>query len=266
MSGVSTSDFYERFWSAGGHAPAGNLHGGLRDLLATHVQPTDACLDLGCGDGGTCGVWLSENAREYVGVDISSGAVALARSRGLKAQQIKSVGALPFNDRSFDAVVCSEVLEHLLEPQVAIAEAKRVLRPGGLLLVTTPNAVYWRRRLDLARGIVDPYGDALSIAEPWRDPHIRFFTPTTLGRLLGYAGFEGVAVVGHSEKPLLVDVPIARRWVEHVEPAPPHRWALRTPLGSRLLNSGQGRVQTRLIRRAPAWWALRLAAVARKPS
>lgn len=199
---------YDAYWSVAGESLNPGLSTGLRELLAANVRPSDDCLDLGCGDGRTCGPWLTENARSYVGVDISAEAVALARERGLDARKIDDAGGLPFAEDSFDAVICTEVLEHLFQPQAAVAEAYRVVRPGGLILVTVPYAAYIRRRFELAlRGVFDPYGDACSVSEPWRDPHIRFFTAEPLARLLGSGGFEGVTVSGHSEKPLASFVP-----------------------------------------------------------
>jgi SAM-dependent methyltransferase len=134
--------------------PAENA--GLVALLQGSVAPGDDCLDLGCGDGSACGPWLSEHAGTYLGVDISERALELARARGLKTRRIEDNGKLPFPDESFDVVVCSEVLEHLLEPQAAVSDAWRVLRPSGLIVVTVPNAAYIRRRYQLAvRGIFD---------------------------------------------------------------------------------------------------------------
>src|SRR5581483_8007533 len=101
---------------------------------------------------------------------------------------------LPFADDSFDFAVSIEVLEHLFEPQKAIAEIHRVLRPGGKLIVTVPNVSHWRNRVDLGVfGRWNPRGDHLSASQPWRDAHIRFFTVRTLGKLVEGCAFEIVA-------------------------------------------------------------------------
>ena len=232
---MSAERFYDAYWAKSGESLSSGVSEGLCELLARHVRPSDDCLDLGCGDGSSCGPWLTANARSYLGVDVSGEAIVRARARGLDAQKIADIGELPFQTGTFGAVICTEVLEHLLEPAAAVKEALRVLQPGGLLLVTVPNAAYVRRRFDLAlRGMFDPYGDALSLSEPWRDPHIRFFTVVSLAHLLGSTGFEGVVVSGHSEKALA-----------RVVPSRLHHW---------------------LMARLPAWFALRLGAAARKPS
>jgi SAM-dependent methyltransferase len=212
---MNDQGYYELYWSKGGYGHNAQTDGApepLRSLFQRYVHPSDHTLDLGCGDGGTSGVYLSEHARSYVGVDVSEAAVELAEGRGLTAMQIETAAALPFAAGSFDVVVCSEVLEHLFEPHLAVAEAFRVLRPGGRMIVTVPNVAYWRDRVDALLGIWQPGGDDRGRAEPWRSPHVRFFRPATLKRLLGEAGFDDVAVIG-LPSPLLGSVPVLRNLI-----------------------------------------------------
>lgn len=209
--GIDKNDYYERYWSASGYnlrrevAPEE-----LRPLFAEHVRPVDDCLDVGCGDGAN-GVYLAAHAHSYVGVDVSQTAVDLTRARGLKALRVTGASALPFDDHSFDIVVCVEVFEHLFTPQLAAAEARRVLRPDGRLIVTVPNAAYWRDRIDALFGVWQPGGDDRGRAEPWRSPHIRFFRPATLKQMLMDAGFVRVDVAG-LPSPLLGRIPIVRQF------------------------------------------------------
>ena len=140
-------------------------------------------------------------ARSYAGVDISARAVERARARGLAAQEIDELAALPFPGASFDAVVCVEVLEHLLFPMEAVRELGRVLRPNGVFIATVPNMAYWRRRLDIAVfGQFHPLGTAEGARRPWQDPHLRFFTRRSFRRLFVEAGFA-CRVVGDSMLP-----------------------------------------------------------------
>jgi SAM-dependent methyltransferase len=104
-----------------------------------------AVLDIGCGTGyGTAA--LAEPASSATGIDLAPNAIAYARSHyqhphlGFVAG---SATALPFADASFDLITAFEVIEHLQDGNQLLAEARRVLRPGGVLLVSTPNATYY---------------------------------------------------------------------------------------------------------------------------
>lgn len=100
-------------------------------------------LDAGCG-GGLVTVALARHGHNVTGIDPAAGAVEYAHSSA-GAQGLQelahfhrgSIYTLPFADSSFDAVVCSDVLEHLTDLPSALREMRRVLRPGGLLLVDT---------------------------------------------------------------------------------------------------------------------------------
>ena len=95
-------------------------------------------LDAGCGTGSI--LKQLGNAAKNVGVDLSPEAVSFCRRRGLNNVHQADICALPFDDASFDAVVCSSVLYHqwVKAPAVAVRELHRVLRPGGLLLLNVP--------------------------------------------------------------------------------------------------------------------------------
>jgi 2-polyprenyl-3-methyl-5-hydroxy-6-metoxy-1,4-benzoquinol methylase len=145
----------------------------------------------------------------------------MARERGLTASVIPDATNLEqFDDGSFDRVVCIEVLEHLLDSIGAAQAAHRVMRPGGLLIVTVPNAAHWRCRVDAVIGRWNPGGDDRSVVEPWRDPHIRFFSPQTLTAMLTAAGFRSVEIAAIQDASLLDRVPGVRRLVsDEISPA-----------------------------------------------
>src|SRR6185312_11998731 len=141
---------------------------------------------------------LPDDFSRTTAANTSASAVRTAQSRGLDVRLIEDAAALPFPDSSFDSAISIEVLEHLWAPHHAAAEALRVLKPGGTYFATCPNVVYWRRRADmLLFGRWHPYGDELSVEQPWRDPHIRFFTPAAMRRMIERAGFVDVRVSGH---------------------------------------------------------------------
>lgn len=192
--------YYEDCWAPDGvytkvaHVP---IDPAIHRLVEGYLWPDAHCLDVGCGDGQTAGDWLTGLTSHYVGVDISQNAIRRACARGLNVTAIKDASDLPFPDGTFDFVLCTEVLEHLFQPQLTAAEILRVLRPGAMMIATVPNVTHWWHRLCFfVMGQWDPYGDALSVEQPWRDPHIRFFTNNSLGKMLRLVGFERVRVNG----------------------------------------------------------------------
>lgn len=190
-------DFYEVYWADQGFVPAGDVgNSHLATLLERNIRPGWSMLDVGCGDGTSSAPLVQEHGIRYIGVDVSATAVDFARRNGLDARKIEDASDLPFDDASFDAALCLEVFEHLSDPREAAAEIVRVLRSGGVLIASVPNVAFWRRRLDLACGRWNPEGDDLSLLEPWRDPHLRFFTAAALPRMLRQAGFESVELSG----------------------------------------------------------------------
>jgi SAM-dependent methyltransferase len=106
-------------------------------------------LDAACGEGYGSAM-LAGRAASVVGVDISEEAIAHARGRYTADNldfQAADVAALPFDDDAFDCVVSLETLEHLREQRALLSEFRRVLKPGGFLLISTPDkAVYTDRQ------------------------------------------------------------------------------------------------------------------------
>lgn len=131
----------------------------------------DHMLDLGCGDGRLTG---ELDAERLVAADVSRVALARAARRVPHAQllELEPDAALPLDDCEFDLVLCAETLEHVRDLQLLLSELRRVLRPGGMLAVSTPAT--W----------------PLSRPEHPLSPHLRRFTARSLRALLGELGFE----------------------------------------------------------------------------
>lgn len=106
--------------------------------ITRHFDPAARMLDIGCGTG-----WLAEFFSDYTGLDGSPDAVALARERGRNVTLGDADSPLPFEDESFDAVVMKDLLEHVADPVALVAEARRVLRQGGLVFASSPDAQRW---------------------------------------------------------------------------------------------------------------------------
>ncbi len=111
--------------------------------LADRLPTGGAVLEVGCGTGGLV-VAAARTGRAVVGVDIASRWLVVARRRladqGLRAPLVAAEAErLPWPDATFDALAADSVLEHLDDPARALREWRRVLRPGGTLVVWSPN-------------------------------------------------------------------------------------------------------------------------------
>ncbi len=115
------------------------------------VAPRDV-LEVGCGEGKLAHHLVTRPGKprpdRFVACDLSLGALAPGLDPLIETREA-SVYELPFADRSFDLVVCCEVLEHLEDPRRGLAEVARVSRRG--VIVSTPREPLWRA-LNLARG------------------------------------------------------------------------------------------------------------------
>jgi SAM-dependent methyltransferase len=106
-------------------------------LRLLDIQPGERLLDVGCGIG-----YLSSLARscgaEIVGVDMSRKALAYARDQLTGGFVAGGAGGLPFADDSFDKVIFADVIEHVPDDRMALAEIVRVARPGARIVISTP--------------------------------------------------------------------------------------------------------------------------------
>lgn len=115
------------------------------DVLVAEVGQDVTWMDLGCGHQ-MLPPWrfeseqkLAQRAKMLAGLDYDF--ASLAKHRTIHHRVHGDVTKLPFADGSFDLVTANMVFEHLMEPQVQLAEITRVLRPGGQLIFHTPNAL-----------------------------------------------------------------------------------------------------------------------------
>jgi SAM-dependent methyltransferase len=178
---------YEDFWADAPADPEPWAWERRRALLLAEARPGDRVLDLGCGAGRFVAA-LRDAGCEPVGVEIAEAALERARVNvpGADLRLLEDDGSLPLEHGSVDLVWCSEVLEHVADTAHFLLEVRRVLRPGGRLLVTTPSHGRLKRTvIALARfeSHFDPLGQ-----------HLRFYTRRSLAATLEHAGFEGVRV------------------------------------------------------------------------
>lgn len=156
-------------------------------LEAAGKRAAGRVLDDGCG----VGIYLerlAEHARSAIGVEFDGERAADAGRRG-QAVACAAGEALPFPSASFDLVLSHEVLEHVADDRRAAAEAVRVLKPGGRMVVFAPNrgypfethGVFWSGQYRFGNVPLVNY-----LPRPWRDrlaPHVRVYSSRGLHRL-----------------------------------------------------------------------------------
>lgn len=147
-------------------------------VLVAAIGRGKRVLDLGCRSGALTLHFLEGNS--VVGLDVDPAALEKAAALGIEPVQANVEETLPFEDESFDVVVAGELFEHLQFPDALVAEIRRVLRTGGVLAGSVPNAYRVQSRLRFLRG-----------KPPEDDPtHLRMFSATAIRELL--AGFVQV--------------------------------------------------------------------------
>jgi SAM-dependent methyltransferase len=100
------------------------------------LGPRARVLDAGCGSGRTL-----EELVDYgdaAGIELDGDAAELARMRGIGEVQVGTLEQLPWPSETFDLITCLDVIEHIADDRAALAELRRVCRPGGFALVTVP--------------------------------------------------------------------------------------------------------------------------------
>jgi len=193
-------DFYEDLWE---RLPTELNPPDLEHRLAFmlgEVGPGERVLDVGCGTGQFTAAAAQAGA-SVVGVEVAQ--AALRRARGahphLDFRLTSFDGPLEFPDGSFDVVWASEVIEHIADTARWLSEVRRVLAPGGRLLVTTPD----HGRLKLLIGGIEPYSDPLG-------DHLHLYTARSLRELLHEFDFGAVSVRATGGVPLLRRMLLAR--------------------------------------------------------
>jgi 2-polyprenyl-3-methyl-5-hydroxy-6-metoxy-1,4-benzoquinol methylase len=163
-----------------------------------------AILEVGCGTGATGQLALREHkCAKYCGIELLSSAARSAERVLSEVIQgdVESL-AIPWSPGTFDAVIMSEVLEHLRDPWKVLNDVRRVMREGGMVYASSPNISHYRIILMLMRGRWD-----LTEAGPMDRTHLRWFTPHTYAELFTSCGFEVVSSYSlrpHSRKARII--------------------------------------------------------------
>lgn len=168
--------------------PASYFEGCRLDFVqALPRDPEAKILEIGCAGGSTGEAALQQRkCGSYIGVEINPEVAEIARGRLTEVitANVEEID-LPFSNDSFDALILSEVLEHLIDPWTTVEKLAKLVKPGGIVLASSPNISHYtvigrllKGQWHLTdRGVMDR-------------THLRWFTPQTFKTLFEGADFE----------------------------------------------------------------------------
>jgi SAM-dependent methyltransferase len=227
-------------------------------IVLRHAEPGMRVLEAGSGTGRLSVRLARDRPVEVLGVDSSPEAIKMSTELAADSAPLEGraefvcgdLYRLPFPDSSLDIAFSDSVFEHLDDPAGALAELRRVLRPGGIVVLSVPNR--WRPDgWDLYRVLARP---------PYRQDS---FSPLRLRAVVAGAGFEPVELFG-DELWLERNLRLLRRRLRRAgEQAPPDSADAATgPARASALRRGLARWGERLL---PAWLHVNIGVVARRP-
>jgi ubiquinone/menaquinone biosynthesis C-methylase UbiE len=193
-------EYYEELWERLPQDLDPPDQGPRRRFALANVAAGQRVLDLGCGTADLAAD-LNGAGADVIAADVAQAALDRAHIRhpGLELRKLEIDGELPFADGSFDAVFSSEVIEHVADTARWLSEVRRVLAPGGRVLLTTPS----HGRLRLLLGGIERY------SEPLGD-HLHLYTARSLRALLADFGFGEISVRAAAGPPLARRLLLAR--------------------------------------------------------
>lgn len=180
------------------HGAGARLDHRVEQAVALVPAGAGRLLDLGAGDGYiTARLGAAAGAALAVAVDVGAPAPLAARSRPVAQVTARLPGPLPFRAGSFDVVVTLETIEHVLDTDALLEEARRVLAPGGTLILSTPRLDSFLVVGSLLLGVQPPgvecssrrrYGSRFGEGRP--SGHVNLFTRRAMTEALAVNGFR----------------------------------------------------------------------------
>ena len=168
--------------------PSSYFEGCRTDFVeALPDNPEGSILEIGCAYGSTGALALKRGkCRRYVGVEINPAVAEIARSQltEVLTANVEEVD-LPFPESSFNALILSEVLEHLIDPWATVERLSRLVKPGGLVFASSPNISHYSVIGDLIKGKW-----VLTDRGVMDRTHLRWFTPILFTELFDRSGFD----------------------------------------------------------------------------
>lgn len=168
--------------------PSSYFEGCREDYVAALPEnPEAAILEIGCASGGTGALALERGkCKTYVGVELNRAVARIAQGKLTRVitGNVEEI-ELPLEPGSFDALIVSEVLEHLVDPWAVMQRLAGFVRPGGLVFASSPNISHYSVILRLVQGRWE-----LTDRGVMDRTHLRWFTPTLFSEIFEQAGFE----------------------------------------------------------------------------
>lgn len=184
-------------------------------------------LDVGCGVGYFMEQLANSGSKlELHGVDYSAYNLKKAKKLPFTFKRCNIEEGVPYEDRFFDVVYAAELIEHLVNPDYFLGECNRLLKRGGMVIITTPNLVAWYNRLLVLLGVqpifyetstISPKvgsGRIMGLIKQGKIPvgHIRIFTIRAMTDLLESQGFEVKIIKGAH----FAALPKIVRWIDDI--------------------------------------------------
>jgi len=162
----------------------------FNNSIFSEVLPQSLCLDVGCSTGNLGAALIERKGCRIQGIDINPDALTQATQKGYEQvyalDLIRDPGALgKVPDFTFDCIICADVLEHLVSPELILPILANKLRPGGSMIISLPNVAFGLNRFQLLLGNWNyrEYG----IMDK---THLRFYTIQSGVRLAKESGLE----------------------------------------------------------------------------
>jgi 2-polyprenyl-3-methyl-5-hydroxy-6-metoxy-1,4-benzoquinol methylase len=170
----------------------------INEYVFDEVPEGSRCLDVGCWTGNLGRKLIKSKKCSVDGVDFMPTVLAKARQNGYGKTFCMNLNSNPNEinkiKNKYDCIICADVLEHLINPELVLSLLKKKLAKQGVLIISVPNIAFLKQRLEILSGKFDynPNGGIMD------ETHLRFFTSKSLRALCEHSGFEIESFYGYS--------------------------------------------------------------------